>query len=161
MKFARLLAAKNDDILNAPPVTAAFLGDSVTHGCFECYRDEDGNIQTIFEREQSYAAKFAHIAGMLYPRAQLNIVNAGVSGGTAMQAAARLERDVLQFPPRPSRGQFCAQRLRRRRSRTGRIRCEHEKDFQTRQRGGRGSRVSHAQSYVRLRQRAPELGFFA
>ena len=27
MKFARLLAAKNDDILNAPPVTAAFLGD--------------------------------------------------------------------------------------------------------------------------------------
>ena len=41
MKFARLLAAKNDDILNAPPVTAAFLGDSVTHGCFECYRDED------------------------------------------------------------------------------------------------------------------------
>lgn len=99
MKFARLLAAKNDDILNAPPVTAAFLGDSVTHGCFECYRDEDGNIQTIFEREQSYAAKFAHIAGMLYPRAQLNIVNAGVSGGTAMQAAARLERDVLHFRP--------------------------------------------------------------
>ena len=99
MKFARLLAAKNDDILNAPPVTAAFLGDSVTHGCFECYRDEDGNIQTIFEREQSYAAKFAHIAGMLYPRAQLNIVNAGVSGGTAMQAAARLERDVLRFRP--------------------------------------------------------------
>jgi len=70
MKFARLLAAKNDDILNAPPVTAAFLGDSVTHGCFECYRDEDGNIQTIFEREQSYAAKFAHIAGMLYSALQ-------------------------------------------------------------------------------------------
>lgn len=99
MKFAKLLAAKNNDILGAPPVTAAFLGDSVTQGCFECYRDENGDVQTIFERGESYAAKFARIANMLYPRAQLNLVNAGLSGGTAVQAALRLERDVLRFRP--------------------------------------------------------------
>lgn len=99
MKFAELLAKKNRDIIGAEPVTAAFLGDSVTHGCFECYIDENGNVDTVFERGHSYAAIFAEIVSVLYPRAQLNLINAGTSGGTAALAVKRLERDVLRFSP--------------------------------------------------------------
>ncbi len=99
MKFTELLAEKSKDIYGARPVTAAFLGDSVTQGCFECYKDERGNIETIFERGNSYVSKFGEIVNMLYPRAQLNIINAGLSGGTAEQAVQRLERDVLRFQP--------------------------------------------------------------
>lgn len=99
MKFAKILAKKNDDIFGAEPATVAFLGDSVTHGCFECYIDETGHIQTVFERENAYAAKFAQIASRLYPRAQLNIINGGTSGGTAVNAVERLDRDILRFCP--------------------------------------------------------------
>lgn len=99
MKFTDKLAEKNRDIIGAAPVTAAFLGDSVTHGCFECYIDESGNIETVFERSESFAAKFAKIASMLYPKAQLNLINAGTSGGSAALAVKRLDRDVLRFCP--------------------------------------------------------------
>ncbi len=99
MRFAQLLAQKNEDMSGAAPVTAAFLGDSVTHGCFECYIDKNGNVETVYERHNSYAEKFGRILSVLYPRAQLNIVNAGTSGGCAARGAERLERDVLRFAP--------------------------------------------------------------
>lgn len=99
MKFAELLAAKNRDFATERPVTVVFLGDSVTQGCYECYINENNNIDTVFERKNSYAAKFGEIVGALYPRAQLNLINAGISGGTAQQAVKRLERDVFSVKP--------------------------------------------------------------
>ena len=41
MNIMKLLAAKANDNWNARPVTIAFLGDSVTQGCFEIYAKND------------------------------------------------------------------------------------------------------------------------
>ena len=48
MKIIDKLNAKQD-IYGEKPVTIAFLGDSVTQGCFECYIKEDGKIETVFD----------------------------------------------------------------------------------------------------------------
>ena len=49
MKIKEKLAAKAKDNWNAAPVTIAFLGDSVTQGCFECYTTDGGGIDTVFD----------------------------------------------------------------------------------------------------------------
>lgn len=99
MKIVEKLAKKNDDIFGAEPVTVVFFGDSVTHGCFECFIDEKGNVDTVFERNNSYAVKTGNILSALYPRAQINIINSGLSGGSAKTGLARIERDVLKYNP--------------------------------------------------------------
>lgn len=76
----------------------AFLGDSVTQGCFEIYNDH-GHVETCFYPEEAYAAKVKRIFSMLYPSASVNIVNAGISGDTSWGGLARLERDVLSLRP--------------------------------------------------------------
>ena len=40
MKFLEKINQKSKDLMGTAPVTIAFLGDSVTQGCFECYYDE-------------------------------------------------------------------------------------------------------------------------
>ena len=99
MKFLEKLAAKEQDLYGAPPVTVAFLGDSVTNGCFELYLTGENRFDTVFERHNSYAARLVRMLNHLYPRAQINLVNAGVSGDTAAGGAKRLARDVLPFRP--------------------------------------------------------------
>ena len=76
----------------------AFLGDSVTQGCFEIYNDY-GHIETSFYPEEAYAADVKRIFSTLYPSASVNIVNAGISGDTSWGGLARLERDVLSLRP--------------------------------------------------------------
>ena len=44
MNIMKLLAEKAKDNWNAGPVTIAFLGDSVTQGCFEVYEKSKGEI---------------------------------------------------------------------------------------------------------------------
>ena len=97
-KFLEKVKAKSVD-LYADPVTVAFLGDSVTQGCFEIYRSGPGSIETIFESESAYSANFKRIFASLYPRVPLNIVNCGISGDNAPRGAARLEKDVLPCHP--------------------------------------------------------------
>lgn len=76
----------------------AFLGDSVTQGCFEIYNDH-GRVETTFFPEEAYAAKVRHILSLLYPSASVNIINAGISGDTSWGGLDRLERDVLSLNP--------------------------------------------------------------
>ncbi len=99
MKITEKLAARQNDLHGSAPVTVAFLGDSVTQGCFECYINEQGKIDTVFEPEAGYSAKLRHILQTLYPRAQINFINAGISGDSARGGLARMERDVLAFSP--------------------------------------------------------------
>lgn len=99
MKITEKLAARQNDLYGSAPVTVAFLGDSVTQGCFECYINEKGGIDTVFDPESGYSAKLRHILQTLYPRAQINIVNAGISGDSAKGGLERMERDVLSFLP--------------------------------------------------------------
>ncbi len=99
MKILEKLKNKECDMFGGEPVTIAFLGDSVTHGCFELYRDRNNALETVFERRNGYSMRLARMLEMLYPRVQINVVNAGISGDNVQNGALRLERDVLRFHP--------------------------------------------------------------
>lgn len=99
MKFTEKIKRKCDDLYSERPLTLAFLGDSVTQGCFHFANTTDGTVQTIFESEYAYHAIIRKIFGILYPTLPTVIINAGISGDTAPQGAERLERDVLSYKP--------------------------------------------------------------
>ena len=50
MRIIQKVAAKQSDIWNMPPVTIAFLGDSVTQGCFDVFTTESNQINTVFQQ---------------------------------------------------------------------------------------------------------------
>ena len=82
-KTLKKLADKNADAFNHAPVTIGFLGDSVTNGCFEVLptltdTGEQG-FDVVYDPEHSYSAQFRRMLTTLYPRAQINIINAGIS----------------------------------------------------------------------------------
>jgi len=99
MEIMKKFAAKANDLKGSPAVTLAFFGDSVTQGCFECYIKADGNIETVFDQENGYHAHLKRIIADIYTNVPINIINAGISGGKAIQAVERLERDVLRYSP--------------------------------------------------------------
>lgn len=98
-KIMQKIAQKAKDNFNQGAVTMAFLGDSVTQGCFEIYRKNDGTLETVFDPEHAYHRYLAKIFSVLFPSVPVNIINAGISGGNASQGLERLERDVLCHRP--------------------------------------------------------------
>ena len=94
MKIIEKLAEKEHDMYGKAPVTIAFLGDSVTHGCFEVYRVGENGLDTVFEAENSYSHKVKTILHTLFPRTQINVIGAGISGDNAANGLTR-DRDSL------------------------------------------------------------------
>ena len=99
MKIMKKFAQKQSDIANFPGVTLAFLGDSVTQGCFEPLRKGEKQIQPVFDQEKAYHHILAKMLATLYPLVPVNIINAGISGDGAPGGLKRLERDVLRHEP--------------------------------------------------------------
>lgn len=99
MKFTELLTKKSENPSGSATPTIAFLGDSVTQGCFELYVSENGKLETVFEQDSAYHADLAKLLHMLWPRCPVNIINAGISGDSAPGGLKRLERDVLSHSP--------------------------------------------------------------
>ncbi|MBQ8802337.1 MAG: SGNH/GDSL hydrolase family protein [Tyzzerella sp.] len=99
MKIAEKLAAKAKDNFEQPGVTIAFLGDSITQGCFELYRIDEERFETVFDKNSAYHFYLAKILSVLYPTVPVTMINAGVSGGNAEHGLKRLERDVLRHRP--------------------------------------------------------------
>lgn len=103
MKFISLLNEKNKDAFGNRPVTIGFLGDSVTNGCFEVLpaltKNGEEGFDVVFDTENSYSANLRKILNRLYPKAQINIINAGISGDSAHGGLARMERDLLPYHP--------------------------------------------------------------
>ncbi len=99
MNVIRKLTARQNNQLGNPPVTIAFLGDSVTQGCFECYYDEEVGYFGPCEYENSFAEHLRHFLLLLCPNAQINIINAGIGGDNAPGGLARFDRDVAPFHP--------------------------------------------------------------
>lgn len=98
MKIVEKIKLKIADNMGADGVTIAFLGDSVTQGCFEIHRDAKG-IQTVFDKGAAYHNYIAKIFSVLYPSVPINIINAGISGDNAPHGYERLEKDVLRHNP--------------------------------------------------------------
>lgn len=99
MKIVEKFKAKAADNMNNQAVTIAFLGDSVTQGCFEIYLKRDNNIETVFDKNNAYHKHFEKILSVLYPSVPVNIINAGISGDSAPHGYERLDRDVLSCNP--------------------------------------------------------------
>ncbi len=99
MKIFEKLSQKQVDLHNNRQVTIAFVGDSVTHGCFELYRVNGVDLATVFDMKSAYHAKLKEMLGILFPDVPVNIINAGINGDNAPKALARLERDVLSYKP--------------------------------------------------------------
>ena len=98
MKILEKLNAKQD-IYGGKPVTIAFLGDSVTQGCFECYVDDSGGVETVYDYPSAYSTRVRELLNLLYPKVQINIINSGISGDSAAGGLSRIERDILPFSP--------------------------------------------------------------
>lgn len=99
MKIMQKIIAKKKDIKCDSSVTLAFLGDSVTQGCFEIYTTLEGGIQTVFDQDNGYHSHLRRMLAYLYPQVSVNVINAGISGGKAPQGLERLERDVIRYSP--------------------------------------------------------------
>lgn len=98
MKFVERLKQKTENNPENRTPIIAFLGDSVTQGCFEVYRD-NGRIRTVFDSGEAYSEKIKKILGMLYPEAPVSIMNFGINGGSATEGVERFRRDVLSCNP--------------------------------------------------------------
>lgn len=89
MNIIKKISDCNSDNHNNPAPMIAFLGDSVTQGCFLSSTNYD----------EAYHNKLRQRLNYLYPGAAINILNAGIAGTTADFGAERLERDVLSKHP--------------------------------------------------------------
>ncbi len=99
MRFAEKVIARNKNKTGTPPATIAFLGDSVTQGCFEVYQCGENAVETDYRYKDGYVEQFRGHVMRAFPMAMVNVINAGISGDTAPGGAARLARDVLPFSP--------------------------------------------------------------
>ena len=99
MNIIRLIQKRTKNNTDKEGVTIAFLGDSVTQGCFEIYKTQTGGIETIFDKNSTYHRYLDRIFTLLYPNVPINIINAGISGGNAPHGLERLDRDVIRHQP--------------------------------------------------------------
>lgn len=99
MKLLKVLNARNRAFFDHRPAVIACIGDSVTHGCFEVFLNEENKVDTACRASEAYPALLGHELGRLYPFAQPCVLNAGGSGDNAVNGRKRLSRDVLFARP--------------------------------------------------------------
>ena len=99
MRIFELCKKKQESLVENKPVTIAFLGDSVTQGCFECYTTGPNSLQTVFDYKSAFSTRVREIFNLLYPSVQVTIINSGISGDSAPVGLERLERDILAYNP--------------------------------------------------------------
>lgn len=98
MNIIEKIKSKQASISN-PPVTIAFIGDSITQGCFEVYYKTPTQLDTVYEYNNAFPTRVREMLALLYPSVQVNIINSGISGDTVSRGLMRLERDVLKYSP--------------------------------------------------------------
>lgn len=95
MRFTELLK-KNTPDGKTPCI--AFLGDSVTHGVFEVY-EENEKMEVVMDFLSVYPQKVAQMLRKLYPATPFSVINSGLNGSTATAGYDRLKKDVLPQKP--------------------------------------------------------------
>lgn len=94
--------AENNRILNKSTmhkIRIAFLGDSITEGCFELVERADGSIHIVRDVATAYAYLLKSKLDQTDERLLTEIINAGVSGNTSANALERMDHDVLSQKP--------------------------------------------------------------
>jgi len=98
-QFRKRLIARQNNPRSEKPVIITCFGDSVTHGVFEVYNEKDKTLVFTYDAKSTYHARLKELFDIFYPAAAVSIVNAGVNGDTAVNALARVNRDVLDISP--------------------------------------------------------------
>lgn len=99
MKIMEHFRRKSLNLREFSAVTIAFLGDSVTQGCFEVSMNADGNPEPVFDQSHAYHTYLKRMLSILYPSVSVNIINAGISGDDAPGGLRRVKRDVVCYHP--------------------------------------------------------------
>lgn len=99
MKTYDKIAAPHPTGLVKKTITVAFLGDSVTQGCFEVYKNGENSVETVYEAKSAYSAKFKEFLNLLYPDMIIHTINAGISGDNSENGLNRMDEDVLKYRP--------------------------------------------------------------
>ena len=99
MKIIEKLNARDKAQFQNPIPTIVFLGDSITHGCFETHNIGDNKTQSVCDDVAVYHNVVKETLCELWPRCGVNIVNAGIGGDSTVGALKRLESDVLSKNP--------------------------------------------------------------
>lgn len=99
MEIIKKISEKSKNIPGVKVPTIAFLGDSVTQGCFELYMEAEKWFGSVNDYKNVYHARVKEILNLLFPSAPINIINAGVGGESAADGYTRLSRDVLAYSP--------------------------------------------------------------
>ncbi len=99
MQIAKKITERQFDQHGKPPVTIAFIGDSVTQGCFECDYTPEAGFFGPCEYVNGFANHLLNFLHLLCPTAQINLINAGIGGDSAPGGLARFDRDVAAFHP--------------------------------------------------------------
>ena len=80
MKITERIKEKAADFGGSAPVVFSFIGDSVTHGCFEIYRASETELETEFRSTKAYHFKLRQMLEAVFPPVCINVINAGISG---------------------------------------------------------------------------------
>lgn len=99
MEIIKKILEKSNSPLKSKTPTIAFLGDSVTQGCFELYPKEEIYLGNVCDEKNAYPEIVREILTLFFPEAPLNIIHAGVAGDNAAGGLSRLKRDVLDYSP--------------------------------------------------------------
>jgi Lysophospholipase L1 and related esterases len=99
MKILDKLSKKNADISGGAPVTIAFLGDSVTQGCFELTKGYGCDFDGAYDYDAVYHFQLKKMLNYVFPASPINIINAGIGGNIAQQGCDRIERDIFPYSP--------------------------------------------------------------
>ena len=99
MKITDKIKEKSKYIRGESPVVIGFLGDSVTHGCFEIYRSGAEAIETEYRSYDAYHNKLKGMLETVNPSVTINVLNAGISGDRALGGLERIERDIIAYKP--------------------------------------------------------------
>ncbi len=81
------------------PIKIAFLGDSVTHGCFEVMDRGARGADCLYDQTAVYHSRLKQKMDTAFPNRPVSIINAGISGDTARGGANRVARDVIAVAP--------------------------------------------------------------
>lgn len=99
MEIMQKIAKKAADLYGEKSPTIAFLGDSVTQGCFELYTKTNGDMETVFDRSSTYGAVPVRYSGTAFPQCAGQYRQCRHQRRPAPSGADRLERDVLVHRP--------------------------------------------------------------
>ena len=99
MRWRNKLAQRSSSAPEAECALIACLGDSVTYGCFEVFKNRFDRVDTVYRPEDGYPARLRRQLSTLFPAAAASVLNAGVSGDSSAGGLKRLQRDVLSHAP--------------------------------------------------------------